>query len=58
MIRPTAIADLDLCERELDRALADLRRLQADPQQNLLAQASTEYRIGALRRRRETLAWS
>lgn len=45
-------------ERELDRALADLRQLDRATYPNLPARAATEYRIGALRRRREHLLWN
>lgn len=44
------------CERELDAALVMLRQIErAAGASNLVARASTEYRIGALRRRREAL---
>lgn len=57
MIKPSQILDADRCEAELDRALADLRKLTAGgvTSSNLIAQASTEYRIGSLRRRLEVL---
>lgn len=55
MIRPTAIRDLVTCERELDESLRQLRELHGVSSSNLLAQASIEYRVGALRRRREDL---
>lgn len=41
------------CEEALDRALKDLRKLRSG--ENVMAQASIEYRIGALRRRRASL---
>jgi hypothetical protein len=57
VIKPSQIMDLERCEAELDAALADLRRLTGAgvTSVNLIAQASTEYRIGARRRRREAL---
>lgn len=42
-------------ERELDTALVTLRQLDRAQYPNLPARAATEYRIGALRRRREAL---
>jgi hypothetical protein len=55
-MKPSQITSLKVCEDELDRALLDLRKLsKGGTNNNVLAAASIEYRIGALRRRREDL---
>lgn len=56
-MKPSEITSLTVCERELDRALSDLRKLTSVRaiNSNVLAAASIEYRIGALRRKREAL---
>ena len=53
--RMSQIRDLRTCERELDRALAELRQAYGAASPNTIATSSIEYRIGALRRRREEL---
>jgi hypothetical protein len=56
MIRPSAIATQPAVEAALDVALRELRKLDQVAPTNLLARASIEYRIGALRRRKAALA--
>lgn len=52
-MRPSQIPTLKECEQALDDALRQLRAL--DGSSNIMARASIEYRIFALRKRRETL---
>ena len=53
MRRPNQITQVKDCEAELDGALRQLRALGGGA--NTLARVNIEYRIGALRRRRNTL---
>jgi hypothetical protein len=53
MIRPSQIPTLKECEKALDEALRQLRAIPSGS--NIMASSSIEYRIGALRKRREVL---
>jgi hypothetical protein len=55
MIRPSAIATVPDVERALEACLRELRKLDGSTTGNILARASIEYRIGALRRRKASL---
>jgi hypothetical protein len=55
MIRPSAIATVDGVERAIEVSLGELRKFDRVQPTNLLARASIEYRIGALRRRKVAL---
>jgi hypothetical protein len=55
VIKPSQINDRRVAERELDTALKELRALYGAGSSNLVAIASIEYRIGALRRRARDL---
>ena len=53
LIRPSSIQTVSECERRLEDALRQLRKL--DGGANTYARSALEYRIGALRRRRAAL---
>lgn len=53
--RVSMYVTVEAVEDELDQMLADLRKQQREPQANMIAVASIEYRIGALRRRKRQL---
>ena len=54
-VRPSRLLTVADVEIELTAAIKDLRRIHAGGSQNLLAVASTESRIGALRKRKMVL---
>lgn len=53
MMKPSALPTVKACEDALDAALKDLRQL--DGSTNVLARGSIEYRVGAIRKRRDVL---
>lgn len=55
MTRVSEYTTVAAVERELDRVLGDLRKVQSREPGNIMALGACEYRIGALRRRRATL---